>query len=53
MHLCVEKLFGCFTVYSGSRLKIEKLKEIKYGAPRKLSARGRGIIRRIQIVYNL
>ena len=24
MHLCVVKVFGCLTVYSGSRLKIEK-----------------------------
>ena len=52
MHLCVVKVFGCLTVYSGSRLKIEKLKEINYGAPRKLSTCGRGIIKRIQTVRN-
>ena len=53
MQLCVDKLSRYLTVYSGSRLKMERLKEINYGAPCKLFACGRGIIKRIQAVHNL
>ena len=53
MQLRVDKLSGYLTVYSVNKLKIERLKEINYGAPCKLSACGRGIIKRIQTVHNL